>query len=235
MSVQLCDDPFKTISEIDHCDLFPREYGFHLACLCEDCVPKLRELAAFEEEMKNKRKLVSAFIYRMNWSQDRCMFLSTAVERTKKTLDLLLNNLSTVSKKSGISLTLKPSASVAKLEQTDLVIARLLVQHGLMNDFENENAIESCEVEEDDDDDEGEDEEEEETDEVLPIGSNISSLLYYYGQTKVKDVAHSLLEKIDNLDKELREAKKSAVAENKPMDPLVPMKCIEEQIRHIKM
>ncbi|CAH9077996.1 unnamed protein product [Cuscuta epithymum] len=176
-----------------------------------------------------------AFIYRMNWSQDRCMFLSTAVERTKKTLDLLLNNLSTVSKKSGISLTLKPSASVAKLEQTDLVIARLLVQHGLMNDFENENAIESCEVEEDDDDDEGEDEEEEETDEVLPIGSNISSLLYYYGQTKVKDVAHSLLEKIDNLDKELREAKKSAVAENKPMDPLVPMKCIEEQIRHIKM
>ncbi|CAH9131882.1 unnamed protein product [Cuscuta epithymum] len=237
MSVQLCYDPSKAGIEVDKCALIPPESGFHLVCLCEECVPKLRELSAFEKEIKSKRRFVEEYLYLINRTQDRSVFLSTAVERTKKMLDLLLNNLSTAYKKSGISFTLQRSASVVKLEQTDLVIARLLVQHDLMNDFENENAIEICD-EDDDDDDEGENEEEEgkeeKTDEIIPIGSKIRSLLYLYGETKVKDVAHSLLERIGNLEKELWEAQKSAVGENKPMDPLIPMKCIEEQIRLIK-
>ncbi|CAH9131881.1 unnamed protein product [Cuscuta epithymum] len=244
MAIQLCYDPSKTEREVHNCVLFPPESGFHLACSCEECVPKLRELAGFEEKLKSKWRLVNDYLYQINWSHERCVFLSTTVERTKKLLDLLRDNLSRVSQKSGISFTLTRSASVAKLEETDLKIARLLVQHGLIDDFENENAIEICDDvgggghDDDVDEEDGngdEEEEEDKTDEILPIGPKVNSLLYFYGETKVKGAAHSLLEDINNLEKELWNAKKSAEAENKPMDPLISTKYFEGKIRLLKM
>ncbi|CAH9095600.1 unnamed protein product [Cuscuta europaea] len=71
------------------CDLFPKEYDFLRVCSCLECRQKIKMLKEFEEEMKSRRIQLKECLYRLQVMRIHCVHLSTVLEWTRNTFDLL--------------------------------------------------------------------------------------------------------------------------------------------------
>ncbi|CAH9095612.1 unnamed protein product [Cuscuta europaea] len=133
-----------------------------------------------------------------------CVHLSTVLEWTRQTFDLLHKVLE---RNSGALLTQEESDLAADLKARDLEIARLLLSNCVLDSFPDEIDHLKCEI---------------------SVADQIDRGLYYYKRAKFWEDASPHLKRMQDIERDM--VKKSVEEDHKQLDHLFFQKCIKEQI-----
>ncbi|CAH9135738.1 unnamed protein product [Cuscuta epithymum] len=146
-----------------------------------------------------------------------CMALSAASEWTKNMLNRLHDDLKRLYKESGVSWTLTRSKSEEELRDVDIKIGNMMLDNGLIKEIVTPDGSETDVFDD------------------RPLVRVIHFGIIWYADTKYKDAAHDILKKIEEIENQHEQDKKSAAEEGKPLDFSISKKHINNQINLLKM
>ncbi|CAH9109931.1 unnamed protein product [Cuscuta epithymum] len=213
------DEDFLDLQEeIETNVIFPQECDFGSVCPCEDCHQKIKMLKKFEEEIHDKRELVTDCQDLLQQKFVHCGYLASSSRWAIRMLRLLHHNLNIVSKKGGITSILQKDKLEEEMEYSDDLTVNLLFDHLISKPADASEAGNHLK----------------EKDEILPLALRISRMRYHYENTKFKDVTDHIFNQLEQIEKAHEQDMKCAQAEKKQLDPITSQMHIEKQIRLVK-
>ncbi|GER37649.1 P-loop containing nucleoside triphosphatehydrolases superfamily protein [Striga asiatica] len=188
-------------------NIFPPNYSFRKVCSCDECSTMIDELNDFAERTRSLFESVMDITSFLKHTVDHCFYLSLACDWSARTLHRFRILLKGENEKLGLQ-------EENKLRRTQIEIQEVIAASGIVSDFEIDRA----------------------EDEIDPscvaecIRFDIDSRgKFYYKPSRVRDVAHALLDQILKIEDEYEALKAEKGIEVDPSGYLErQIKCLEQ-------